>query len=97
MQSVDGGFPVLTVKIPDGYILDMPGIQAVNIYAEPIGVRARYIEGLDAAMSAEQMFCGAGVEAVGGQAILALQQVKVLLADDQMKKTGHPADRAIAT
>ena len=59
-------FPILAVEGFDGELLNRLRIEAADIHAVTIWVRARHVERLDAANLAEQMLGDAGIESVSG-------------------------------
>jgi hypothetical protein len=71
-------------------------VEAANVDAELVGVGSRHIEGVNAAMAAEFVLGGQRVELVGGELVLAAQQLEMFRRDDEMQKTLLGADRAVA-
>jgi len=71
-------------------------VEAANVDAELVRVRSRHIEGVNAAMAAECVLGGQRVELVGGELVLAAQQLKMFRRDDEMQKTFFGADRTVA-
>jgi len=88
--------PLPSVERLDGDVLDRAGIEATRVDADPVRVRARHVEGLDAAHRAEQMLCDSSVESVGGQRFTAAHQSKPVGRHDQVQVAGLAADRAVA-
>src|SRR6516165_9544252 len=71
-------------------------VEAANVDAELFRVRSRHIESMNAAMAAECVLGGQRVELVGGELVLAAQQLEMFWRDDEMQKTFFGADRAVA-
>src|SRR6516162_216999 len=71
-------------------------VEAANVDAELVRVRSRHIEGVNAAMAAECVLGGQRVELVGGELVLAAQQLKMFRRDDEMQKNFFGADRTVA-
>lgn len=70
-------------------------VEAAPVDADRIGVRARAVEALDAAMLAEQVPRPARAEAVKGEVAAPFGLAESSVGHDQMKVAGHAADRAI--
>ena len=64
-------FPVLAVEQMGFYRSDVDAVEAAHIDVDLIGIGARHIERMNAAGGAEGVLRGAGIEAVGGQRVLA--------------------------
>src|SRR4029453_17070750 len=75
---------------------DLAVVEAAQIDATAVGLRARHVEALHAADRAEMMFRRAGVEAVGRNLVRALNDAEALLLDDEMEIARFAADRAVA-
>src|SRR6516165_4467815 len=75
--------PVKRIR-PDLCQVDV--VEAANVDAELVRVRSRHIEGLSAAMATECVLGGQRVELVGGELVLAAQQLKMFRRDDEMQK-----------
>jgi len=88
--------PVPAVGLHDHHVLDRARVEAARVDAEAVRVRARHVEGLDAAHRAEQMLCDARIEAVGSQHFTAAHQGKPVGRHDQVQVAGLAADRAVA-
>src|ERR1700683_5552268 len=71
-------------------------IETAGVDADLVGLRARHIEGVDAAMRAEGMLRYAGEESVGGERLLAREQLEILLCGDEVQDPLLRADRAVA-
>src|SRR6516165_4427051 len=61
-------------------------VEAANVDAEFVRVGSRHVEGMNAAMAAECVLGGQRVELVGGELVLAAQQLKMFRRDDEMQK-----------
>jgi len=85
--------PVEGVR-PDFCQVDV--VEAANVDAEFVRVGSRHVEGMNAAMAAECVLGGQRVELVGGELVLAAQQLKMFRRDDEMQKTFFGADRTVA-
>src|SRR5438270_3189069 len=71
-------------------------IETVRVHAPRIRMRARLVEALDPTMAAEEVFGGAGTEAVAGQRVATGNQLEPLMPYDHVNKARHSAHRAIA-
>jgi hypothetical protein len=71
-------------------------IEAPRIHVDLVRIRSRHIKGVNAAMPAECMFCGASVKTVSGQVLGAAQKLKLPGRHDEMQKAFFGADRAVA-
>ena len=67
----------------------------MNIDAESVRVRSRYIERLDAAESTEMMLRDTSIECVGRNRILALQKPKIIPRYEKVQETALLADAAV--
>lgn len=67
-----------------------------HVDVDTVRIGARCIERLDATDSTEGMLRHACVERVGGDNIVSTKQVKLRLRHDQVEKTTHRADGAVA-
>lgn len=86
--------PVLPVERLEPY--RRTGLQAACVDIVSVGVRARYVEGLDPAGAAKVVLGDAGIEGVGLKRILTGQEPELRARHDQVPMTGKGADRAIA-
>src|SRR5690348_14241545 len=93
-----GGGRVAIVVVEKAELVSLQGtfINAPHIDAVAVRMRARHVKRFHAAMRAEQMPRGTGIEAVFGERILALQQPETRGWHDQMHEARHAADRAVA-
>src|SRR4249919_2656104 len=91
-----GGFAVVVVEGLDRHARHRTVVEAARVDVEAVGVAARHIETLDAAVPAEQMPCGAGVEGVFAALIRARDQAKTRGGNDQVQEAAHATDRAVA-
>ena len=66
-------FPVLSVKLRDidGF---WPGVQAINVNINPVGIRAWGVKRFDAADLTEGVSGDAGIESIGCQGLDTAQQ-----------------------
>src|SRR5262245_50667879 len=64
---------------------DIDAVEAAGVDADPVGVQARPVEGVDAAMPAEDVLGRAGVEAVDAERVLAREQCEIRLGDGQVQ------------
>src|SRR5207302_2910495 len=71
-------------------------VETARVDGDPVGLRARHVERVHAAMRAEGVLCHAGAEGVGGQRVLAAQQFEMLRLDRQMEDALLRANRAVA-
>lgn len=74
----------------------MPLIQAGEVNAPAIGMRARLVKAFDPANPAEQVFGSASAKAIGVQIILSLQQFELCVRDIEMQIAGARAYGTIA-
>ena len=95
-QLIGVRLPMTAVETGDRHRLDGVGVETPHVDADAVGVGARYVEGLDAAHRAEMMLRDSGVEGVGREHILALDQAESVPRHDQMQMGCHGADRTIA-
>src|SRR5690606_16664233 len=72
------------------------GIETTRVDVVAIRMRAGAAERVNAAGSAEAVFGNSGIEPVGDELLLALQQLEILRRHDQVDETLLRADRAIA-
>jgi hypothetical protein len=87
-----GCFAVVVVEIFNDQVIQRYVVKAAGVDVDAVGVGAGHVEGFDAAMLAEEMAGGAGVEAVFNQLVFAGEQGECGLGHDQVQKAGHPAD-----
>ena len=80
-----GLLPVPSVEGTDADLLERSIVEAAQVHAVAVGVRARHVEGLDAAVPAEEVTSLSGVEGVGRERVLAPQQPEVLARHDQVQ------------
>src|SRR5581483_9065217 len=71
-------------------------VETAGVDGDAIGLRARDVERVHAAMRAERVLRHAGAEGVGGQRGLALQQREIGEVGDQVENPLLGADRAVA-
>jgi D-serine deaminase-like pyridoxal phosphate-dependent protein len=88
--------PVVSVKRQYPVARHIDPVQAVEIYADSIGVRPGHVERFYPALSAKKMARDARIEAVFEQVPGAGQQSKVRFPDNQVQIAAHPADRTVA-
>src|SRR5690348_14576072 len=67
-------FPVLSVDLPRARDPERAFVEAARVDAVAVGMRARHVERLDAAVPAEKVLRGAGVELVGRERLLAREK-----------------------
>ena len=94
-ESVGMIFPVATVEVRNSNFGNGFRIQTANIDADPVRVRARDVKGFDAAVDAETVLRDPGVEGVGGEILLALEEAEPAGGDDQVEVGGLGADRTV--
>jgi len=87
---------MLPVKRPHRKRRQVNIVKATHVHVDLVGVGARYIEGMDAAVAAKRVLGDAGVECVGGQIVLAAHELELLRRHDQMQEAFLCAHRAIA-
>src|SRR5258708_30636366 len=78
----------------DGGEVDV--VEAARIDVDLVGIGARHIERMDAAVPAEHVLRGPGIELVDRQITLAAEQLELLRRHDQVQNSFFGADRAIA-
>ena len=88
--------PIDTVEGERFQRTDRALIETANVDAEPVRIRARYIERLDATHFAERVLRDPGIESVGRKRILPFHDAKLARGHDQMQEAGAFADRAVA-
>ena len=88
--------PVPAVKGLDVHVFDRALVEAAQVHAVAVGVGARHVERLDAAVATEKMLRHARAEGVAREAVGALQQAEARRRHDQVQETGHVADGAVA-
>lgn len=67
-----------------------------HVDIDPVGIRARGVERLDATGATERMLRNSGIERVSRYLIGPTQEVKRRLRQDQVKKATHRANRTVA-
>ena len=87
--------PILPVERFDNQF-DWIRLQTSYINIVPVGIRSRDVERFDSAERAEAMPGHARVERVGGETLLAAQQLEAGFWDDEMKVSRFRADRTVA-
>src|SRR6516164_843515 len=89
-------FPVAPVEKAARTHLDrIEIVEAASVDAEILRIGAGNVEGVDAAMSAEGMLRNAGIEAVGGEIVMAAQQIELPGRDANVKNALLGADRVL--
>src|SRR2546428_1748218 len=88
--------PMLAVEGVGTDVCQVDAVEAADFDAELVGIRARHVEGVNAAMPAEGVLGGSRVELVGRELVLAAQQLEPFRRHDEMQKAFLGADRAIA-
>src|SRR6185436_19320914 len=88
--------PVPAVDPAHARDLESSLVQAAHVDAVAVRVRARHVEGLDAAVRAEEVPRDFRVELVVGQRILAGEQPEILFLDEQVLVPRACAHRAVA-
>jgi hypothetical protein len=71
-------------------------VEAASVDAEILRIGPGNVEGVDAAMAAEGMLRDAGIEAIGGEIVMAAQQFELPGCDTNVKDALLSADRAVA-
>ena len=89
-------FPVTAVERTNCHRIDRCGVEAARVDAVAVGVGARDIERLHAAMAAEAVPGDAGAEGVLDEVVPACQQAEIRGADDQVQVRRARAHRAVA-
>src|SRR6516165_9647806 len=90
-------FPVAPVEKAARTHLDrIEIVEAASVDAEILRIGAGNVEGVDAAMAAEGMLRDAGIEAIGGEIVMAVQQFELPGRDANVKDALLGADRAVA-
>ena len=95
-QSGFCGFPILTIKFYDIWCQSVSGVQTIIMHAPAIRMGSWLVEALDSTMAAEQMIGLTAAKSIAGEIILAAQQRKIAVRNDQVQIAGSRADRAIA-
>ena len=88
--------PIDTVEGERFQRTDRALIETANVDAEPVRIRARYVERLDATHLAEHVLRDPGIESVGRKRILPFHDAKLARGHDQMQEARAFANRAIA-
>ena len=73
-ECVGVDLPVATVEVNDTGRLDGRGVETPDVDAEAVGIRSGYVERLDTAVLAEVVLSRLGIERVGGERFVALNQ-----------------------
>ena len=89
-------FPLPPVEIRNPNFGNGFRLEAADIDADSVRIGARNIEGFDAAVGAESVPGDPGVEGVGGEILLALDEAEPASGNDQVEVGGHRADRTVA-
>jgi len=89
-------FPLPPVEICNPNFGNGFRFEATDIDADSVRIGARNIEGFDAAVGAESVPGDPGVEGVGGEILLALDEAEPAGGNDQVEVGGHRADRTVA-
>ena len=89
-------FPLPSVEIRNPNFGNGFRFEATDIDADSVWIGARNIEGFDAAVGAESVPGDPGVEGVGGEILLALDEAEPAGGNDQVEVGGHRADRTVA-
>jgi hypothetical protein len=89
-------FPISAVGLRDGHVFDRARIEAARVDAEAVRVRARDVEGLDAAHRAEQVLGDTRIKGVRGQRVLTAEEGEAVGGNDQVQVAGLAADRTVA-
>src|SRR5262245_2978909 len=71
-------------------------VEATDIDVDLVRVRARHVERMNAAVPAERVLRRFGIELVGGQIVLAADELEAFRRDDQVQNSLLGADRTIA-
>src|SRR3954453_7380702 len=90
------GFPVFSVERRRRELGNVDIVETAGVDVDLAGVRARHVEGMNAAMLAERVLRRLCVEFVGGEVVLAADELEALRRDDQVQNSLLDADRAIA-
>src|SRR6266446_2084405 len=88
--------PVLSVEGLHAHGENTRLVETARVHAVAVGMRARHIEGFDAAYRTEHVLRGPGVELIRSERLFALKEPEAILRDDQMQEAALRADRAIA-
>src|SRR5262245_8853508 len=89
-------FPVPSIELlrRDRGRIDI--VEATDIDVDLVRIRARDVERMYPAVAAERVLGHLGVELVGGQIVLAADELEQLPRHDQMQEALLAADRAVA-
>ena len=87
--------PVLAIKFHHRHGR-WPGVQAVDVDINPIGIGTWNIKRLDATNPAKTVLGHPTVKGVGLQLLLPGEQAELAAGNDQVQVTGFGTDRAIA-
>lgn len=87
---------MLAVVRRDAHVAEILGVQAAEIDAIAVRMRARHVVRLYSAHGAEQVLGGLGIEFVGRQLVRTRKQAKAFLRHDQVQITGLGTDGAVA-
>src|SRR5215471_14211604 len=89
-------FPILSVERRHAHRSYRRGLQAARIHTVTRGMRARHIEGFDAALRAEKVFGCHRIELISRQHVLALDKPEAVARNDEMQVTRYRTDGAVA-
>src|SRR5688572_9770814 len=84
--------PLAPVERLDRHLFHRARVQAARVDAQPVGMRARHVEGLDAADRAEQVLRDAGVESVVSQRVPAADEGEAVGGNNEVQVAGLAAD-----
>ena len=89
-------FPVASIEICNTNLCNGFRVETADIDADPVGVGARDVKGLDATVGAKTVLGDTGVECVGGEVLFTLNEPESGGGHNQMEVGGHRTDRTIA-
>src|SRR5262249_35051039 len=75
---------------------DVDVVETARVDADLIGVGARHVKGVNAAMAAEGVMCGSGIEPIGRQLPLSTEQLEAAERHGKMQDARFRPDRAVA-
>ena len=78
-------FPVLAIELADSLRYDRALIEAIDVNANAIGMRTWHVERLDTTMAAEEVFGHAGIERIGLNIVLAIDEFEITAGHNQMQ------------
>src|SRR5689334_9871670 len=87
---------IVVVERRDLDAFDRVAIEAAYVDVDALRMRTRHIERLDPADATEAVSGRTGIKSILSQDFGAREQAKARRGHDQMQKTCHAADRAIA-